>query len=189
MSKTENFISDNREDFDDKMPAGKVWQNIEAEMNGKKKKKSIIMPVIKWSMAAAAMLVIGTVVYVKLNKKETGKQELVKVNTDINTLAPEYAPQMNEFAKLIDMKQEELKVLSKEQPQLYEKFTTDITQLDSSYNALKNQLSGSPNKEMLIEAMIQNLQLQLNVLNQQLNVINEIKQSKKYSHEKNYQKI
>jgi hypothetical protein len=32
--------------------------------------------------------------------------------------------------------------------------------------------------------MIQNLQLQLNVLNQQLNIINQIKESKKYNHEK-----
>jgi len=31
---------------------------------------------------------------------------------------------------------------------------------------------------MLIEAMIQNLELQLNVLNQQLNIIKEIKQLK-----------
>jgi hypothetical protein len=38
---------------------------------------------------------------------------------------------------------------------------------------------------MLIEAMIQNLQLQLNVLNQQLNIIQQIKQSKNNNHEKN----
>jgi hypothetical protein len=42
---------------------------------------------------------------------------------------------------------------------------------------------------MLLEAMIQNLQLQLNVLNQQLNIIHQIKDSKKYSHEKNAQNM
>ena len=69
------------------------------------------------------------------------------------------------------------------------RFTKDIDQLDSSYNILKNQLSATPNRELLLEAMIQNLQLQLNVLNQQLNIIHQIKQSKKYSHEKNDQTI
>jgi hypothetical protein len=104
--------------------------------------------------------------------------------SDINAIAPEYAPEVNEFAKLVAIKQEELKALAPEQPELYRKFTTDINQLDSSYRSLKNQLGATPNREMLIEAMIQNLQLQLNVLNQQLNIINQIKQSKKDSHEK-----
>ena len=90
---------------------------------------------------------------------------------------------------MIDTKQEELKALAKEQPELYQQFTTAINQLDSSYNTLKNQLSATPNREMLLEAMIQNLQLQLNVLNQQLNIINQIKESKKYYHEKNDKNI
>ena len=96
---------------------------------------------------------------------------------------------MYHFVKMIDTKQEELKALAKEQPELYREFTTAITQLDSSYNTLKSQLSSTPNTEMLLEAMIQNLQLQLNVLNQQLNIIHQIKESKKYSHEKIDQKI
>jgi hypothetical protein len=37
--------------------------------------------------------------------------------------------------------------------------------------------------------MIQNLQLQLNVLNQQLHIIQQIKSSKKEDHEKNKQTI
>ena len=90
---------------------------------------------------------------------------------------------------MIASKQEELKVLGKEQPELYQQFINDITQLDSTYNNLKNQLNITPNRDMLLQAMIQNLQLQLNVLNQQLNIINEIKQSKKNSHEKNNKTI
>src|SRR5207342_466801 len=109
---------------------------------------------------------------------------------DTNTIAQEYdEPQVNEFAKLVALKQEELKALAPEQPELYQQFSTDINQLDSSYKSLKNQLGATPNREMLIEAMIQNLQLQLNVLNQQLNIINQIKQSKSNKHEKNTQTI
>jgi len=189
MNNLEDFVSDNRKEFDDRVPSGKVWEKIDAAINGKEKKRTIWMPVIKWSLAAAAVILIGTMVYFQLDKKQPAKSEIATTEPDINKLAPEYAPQVNEFAKLIDMKQEELKQLSKEQPELYKKFTSDITQLDSSYNTLKTQLSVSPNKEMLIEAMIQNLQLQLNVLNQQLNIIKQIKQSKEYSHEKNYQEI
>jgi septal ring factor EnvC (AmiA/AmiB activator) len=188
-NKLKNFISDNRKAFDDEIPPDKVWENIEASFNEKKKNKFILAPLYKWSMAAAAMLVIALGIYFFSGKKALEPAVVAGAETDINKLAPEYAPQMNQFVKMIDTKQEELKTLAKEQPELYQQFTIAISQLDSSYNTLKNQLSATPNREMLLEAMIQNLQLQLNVLNQQLNIINQIKESKKYNHEKNDQNI
>jgi septal ring factor EnvC (AmiA/AmiB activator) len=188
-NKLKNFISDNRKAFDDEMPADKIWENIEASFSEKKKRKFILTPLYKWSMAAAAMLIIASGIYFMVNKKTVEPAFVAVTEPDINTLAPDYAPQMNQFVKLIDTKQQELKTLAKEQPELYKQFTTAINQLDSSYNNLKNQLSATPNREMLLEAMIQNLQLQLNVLNQQLNIIHQIKESKKYNHEKNNQNI
>lgn len=181
-----NFIDDNREDFDDRSPSVKVWQNVEASMADKIIKRSITTPFFKWSMAVAAVLVISTGVYFfsQKNKLSATATETTEDKTEI----PD-APEVNQFNRLINIKQLELKTLGKEQPELYSQFTKDITQLDSSYNNLKNQLSITPNRDMLLEAMIQNLQLQLNVLNQQLNIINEIKQSKKYKYEKNKQNI
>ncbi len=181
--KLSKYIWDNRTAFDNEAPSAKLWENIEASFGPGQKKRSVIKPLYKWTMAAAAMLVIATGIYFMQNK--TAPETITAKNeNEINQLAPDYAPQMNQFVKMIDSKQEELKTLAKEQPELYSKFTTAISQLDSSYNNLKNQLSATPNREMLLEAMIQNLQLQLNVLNQQLNIIHQIKQSKKYSHEK-----
>lgn len=188
-NKFKKFIWDNRKAFDTETPSEKVWKNIEASFLVKQKKKFILTPLYKWSMAAAAMFIIASGVYFIVNKKSAEKTVVVNFEPDINTLAPDYAPEMNQFVKMIDTKQEELKQLAKEQPELYQKFTLAINQLDSSYNNLKNQLSATPNRDMLLEAMIQNLQLQLNVLNQQLNIINQIKKSKKYSHEKNDQNI
>ena len=183
-NKLKKFIWDNRKEFDNESPSEKVWDNIEASFTKKKKKKSFIRPLYKWSMAAAAMLVICSGVYLMINNKPDEPSAVVETKPEINNLPPEYASQMNQFVKMIDTKQEELKMLAKEQPELYKKFTSAINQLDSSYNTLKNQLSATPNREMLLEAMIQNLQLQLNVLNQQLNIIHQIKEQKKYSHEK-----
>jgi septal ring factor EnvC (AmiA/AmiB activator) len=183
-NKLKKFIWDNRKAFDDEAPSEKVWENIETSFSAGKKKKFILTPLYKWSIGAAAMLIIASGIYILVNKKPTETAVVATTETEINKLAPEYARQMGQFVQLIDTKQEELKVLAKEQPELYQKFTSAINQLDSSYNTLKNQLSATPNREMLLEAMIQNLQLQLNVLNQQLNIIHQIKESKKYSHEK-----
>ena len=187
MSRLEKFINNNRNELDDATPPDAVWLKIEALLNPSKSTLVRISPWIKWT-AAAILILVSTIVLLVINKKNT--LENVWVNptattaTDIATLAPEEAIEMKQFAKLITMKQEELKEMAKEQPELYQKFSKDINQLDSSYNNLKNKLSLTPNREMLIEAMIQNLQLQLNVLNQQLNIIHQIKQSKNNNHEK-----
>ncbi len=178
-NKLKNFISDNRKAFDDERPSDKVWENIEASFTEKKEKKFILTPLYKWSMAAAAVLIIASGIYFFVIKEPKESIETASIETGVDD------PTINLFVKMIDARQEELKSLAKDQPELYQQFTTAINQLDSSYNTLKNQLSATPNKEMLLEAMIQNLQLQLNVLNQQLNIIHQIKESKKYSHEKN----
>ena len=83
----------------------------------------------------------------------------------------------------------ELKEIEKENPNLYKKFVTDINKLDSSYNALKKELPENPNREQLLEAMIENLRLQTEILNQQLSIINQIKASKSTNHDSNFKKI
>ena len=68
---------------------------------------------------------------------------------------------------------------------MYKQFLGDMNKLDSSYNTLKNELPVNPNREQLLEAMIQNLRLQTELLNQQLFIIKQIKQSKSKTNEKN----
>jgi hypothetical protein len=190
--KLEKFIGDNRNEFDDAIPAGKVWENIAAGLTEPKKNKAVTAPLFKWSIAAAVLITAGITAFLLLKKPGITIGPLTSAGHDTSgqtmTTVVENEPEVNEFAKLVVLKQEELKALAPEQPALYRKFSTDINQLDSSYKSLKSQLSSAPNRELLIEAMIQNLQLQLNVLNQQLNIINQIKQSKK-GHEKNNQII
>jgi len=54
--------------------------------------------------------------------------------------------------------------------------------MDSTYKELTIDLATSPNQERVLHAMIHNLQIQMQVLNQQLQVIeqlNNMKQSEK----------
>jgi hypothetical protein len=72
---------------------------------------------------------------------------------------------------------------------LYEQFADDIKILDSSYHSLQQQVPGNPNKETLIQAMIQNLQLQIDLLNKQLIITEQIKQKKSKNHASNYKTL
>jgi chromosome segregation ATPase len=50
----------------------------------------------------------------------------------------------------------------------------EIARLDSSYFQLKKQLLTTPNTEKVMNAMIQNLQIRIEVLNRQLEVLQKI---------------
>ena len=102
----------------------------------------------------------------------------------LNEVNPGYAKEVYHFTQLIELKQNELKQIEKEHPELYSQFVKDIHKLDSSYQVLRAELSANPDPETLLEAMLQNLRLQADLLNQQLTIIKQIKQNKQTSHEK-----
>jgi hypothetical protein len=97
--------------------------------------------------------------------------------------------EMYYYAKLIELKHEELKTLEKDEPLLYRQFAGDVQKLDSVYHTLKTQLPNNSNREQVIEAMISNLQLQIGLLNKQLDIIKQIKHSKKSAYEKAYKSV
>jgi hypothetical protein len=97
--------------------------------------------------------------------------------------------EMYYYTKLIELKHEELKTLEKDEPLLYRQFSGDVQKLDSVYHSLKTQLPDNSNREQVIEAMISNLQLQIGLLNKQLDIIKQIKHSKKSAYEKAYKSV
>jgi hypothetical protein len=102
--------------------------------------------------------------------------------------SPEMNAEMNEemyhYAKIVEIKHKELKTIEKDEPLLYKQFSSDVSKLDSVYHGLQHQLPQNPNKEQIIEAMIQNLQLQMELLNHQLDIIKQINHSKKTAYDK-----
>lgn len=199
----ERFVRDNREDFDDKEPSAKLWQKIEAGLDqasldrtgsnnaGPSTQKAdkispfqqihrnhsqsggrqIGWPFLDWRVAAsiAVLLLLGGFLYMNQQYGVTKQPEVVAAN-------PTYAKEVVQYTRLIDTKRAELKQMTEDNPELYQEFATDLDRLEKSYKSLKADLPKNPNQEVLIQAMIQNLQLQINLLNEQLRVIERIKQ-------------
>jgi uncharacterized membrane protein YdfJ with MMPL/SSD domain len=189
--KLKQYIDEHRDQFDTELPDGYLFKRIQQELPGKAKAAATPLPwKIKHLVAAAAVLlciVIAAFYFIPKQQKEApvAANETPAVNNDNPVInEPVYAKQISQFREVIVMQQEELKKLENEYPQLYHQFVSDINELDSSYQSLKTKLSANPNREMLLEAMIQNLQLQSELLNRQLVIIKEIKQKNK-SNEKN----
>lgn len=196
----EQFVRDNRDQFDSDEPSPQVWKKLEKQLSPQKKEKKqgkvFAMRFLRLSVAAAIIILAGFGVYslLKSDKKGIDTAQTTTLapgsNEDIlNKINPAYAKEVYHFTQLIELKQSELKQLEKDNPQLYKQFLGDINKLDSSYNALKKELPDNPNREQLLEAMIQNLRLQADLLNQQLEIIHQIKNSKSNSDESNSKSI
>ena len=189
-NKLEKFIQDNREEFDSEEPRPQLWKKLRSELEHEKKDDRVFhLSFLRWTAAAAVVIMLVGMFYY-LNRQQTpdtvaGKSNTNEVTEDpLAQIDPAYAKQVYHFTQLIELKQNELKQIEKEQPELYGQFVKDVRKLDSSYQGLRAQLPANPDPEVLLEAMIQNLRLQADLLNQQLAIIKEIKQSKKDGHEK-----
>jgi hypothetical protein len=206
-SQFEQFMRDHRDEFDNEDPAPQVWSKLEKELIPAKQegkvvsmKSTMAMKVMRWSVAAAILVLAGFGVFHLLGPKPNVQGPAVvdakppvkdqpSADPMLKDIDPTYAKEVYHFTQLIELKQSELKQLEKDNPALYKQFLGDINKLDSSYKVLKNELPTNVNREQLLEAMIQNLKLQTELLNQQLQIIQQIKQSKSGSDESNSKSI
>ncbi len=197
-SDLEKFIRKNRGDFDEADPSDKVWKNIERSLPVQKEaKRFTIRDIYKWSAAAAIFFIALTSVYFLFIRKLTtsDKDEIPTVKTDqptnpsrldnFNSISIEYAAEFKEAEQVVEVRQKELRAAIANHPELYRKFQQDLNTLDSSYRLLREQASQSINGDVIIKAMIQNLQLQSELLGRQLMIIHEFKTTKTSTNEKN----
>ncbi len=193
-TKLERFIRDNREDFDHyEAPAGlwaKIDKSLGEDLSENQFNDSFSAPEVReivplssvkytrttikiWAMAASIALLIGcfSVFYLK-NNIESTEQIVAEV-------APQYNDKMVQYASLIETKREEIRQIEAHDPVLYKEFASEIEKLNQDYQNLKDELPQTPNQEELVEAMIQNLRVQLDILNRQLIIIQKVKEYQK----------
>lgn len=181
MSKRlEDFIRANKDEFNDLEPRMELWDSIEQKLDlappmpektTKPGAKTFSLGFVL-RVAASVIVIMGVCFALYLRN---GKNQGVQL-ADIN---PTYAKQQMHYASLVQTKRTELKSMAKTDPQLYKEFSTEIARMDSAYTSLKNDLATSPNQERTLRAMIRNLQIQTEVLNQQLSVIEQFNELKK----------
>lgn len=169
-----DFIKHNRDSFDNLEPNEAIWPKIEKDLGlygyGQTLQKKSFSLGFVLRVAALVIIVmgIGFVCYLQSEKTHI---DLVKIN-------PGYAKQQAHFASLVESKRSELKSVTKADPQLYQEFSNEFLHMDSVYKKLRSELPGSPNREKVLRAMIRNLEMQTEVLNQQLGIVEQYNRMK-----------
>jgi len=180
----ERFVRDNRDGFDSFLPQDDLWDRIETKIHGStpltepKKNGKILKSwrsniYFDWRIAAGVFLALGIGFLVYLNN-EYG----VTRDPGVALKVPSYAREFNQYSVAIDAKRDEIIKLTQNNPELYKDFSTDLQGLETSYKNLRSNLSNAPNQEALLEAMVQNLQWQIDLLNQQINILQRINKVK-----------
>ena len=181
----EQFIQKNREAFDNCEAPTELWNKIDKSLGKQviqksesdeiviKFKKSSISKLKIWAMAASLIILIGYVSVFYVNNKPDSTQQIVA------EVAPQYGDKMVQYTSLIESKREEIKQIETHDPVMYKEFATEIEKLNLDYRNLQTELTETPNQEDLVKAMIQNLQVQLDILNRQLKIIEKVKEYQK----------
>lgn len=179
-----DFINQHRDQFDDEYPPANGWRNIESRLTPAPPVRNLAW--VKWAAAAVIFLAcsIGLVIGTRRDPQPADERSVAAGSVSDHSWPQEYAGLARTYASLIEQRQQQLRQAAAGEPQLMDQFTQDLATLDSSYQILYRQASNSPASDVILRAMIQNLQLQAELLSKQLDIINTYFNQTKYSHEK-----
>jgi len=210
----EKYLYKNRDKLENGAPSPQVWENLQAQLKAHHQKKARVMRMRRISFTAAAIaLLLAGINYFALKPKETvkhiavvnhstqkqtdsvhTKKEMAKPankteNNSFAATAQETRQSLFYYARLIQIRQNQIKRLQGIDPDLYKESQKSITDLNKIYNQLQGQLSGSINQERVLEEMIENLQMQEKILNNQLQLLKGVQPSNQNNDEKSVKEI
>lgn len=174
-NKLENFVSRHREAFDAEMPENDLWSGIDTAPAAK---TGIFRRFTRMQVAAAVLLLINAAIIIFLLERRPGHEPSAGPQTVQETPAQADEHTLEQISRVVEIKQARLKEIEHANPVLYHKFISALDELNKNYKELEKQLELNINKDQLLEAMIQNLSLQQELLNRQLSIYQKIKQHK-----------
>jgi hypothetical protein len=165
MNNLEEFIKKNRTEFDHKEPREKLWDRIESDLDGNP-------PKFAWIWKAAVVVLLAACGYLIW---ERGHVETTDPVASADLLVdPEFVETELYYTQLIAEQRRLVEQFELDDPELKENFRRDLASLDTAYQDLQQEYVDTSN-ETVLEAMIDNLQLRMELLNQQLVILKQIK--------------
>jgi hypothetical protein len=152
----EDFIRQNKGAFDDKEPSEKNWSKISNRLFVK---DSLWNSVSVWR--AAAVILLGVCVYLALPKLQDRKENAIALN-EFNDIESFYISQIDNKVDQIENQRGPEAGLNG--------FTHDFQQLEAMYQVLKEEMKIHPGQKVK-DALVLNLLIRIDLLNQQLHKI------------------
>ncbi len=165
-NRLEEFIKNNREEFDFREPSPEVWKNI-ASKTSKTKEVSIHR---YFARVAAIFLIAAISSVIVWQSGMLSSNRFAK-----NTADPEIIELIEAeafYSHQVDMKLKEIQKCYYTFPELKEEIESDLNELEDMYRTLKIDLEDNISNRSVIEAMIENNRYRLKLCDHVLEQIN-----------------
>ncbi len=156
------MVDGHREQWDDKQPNSRIWERISFAFFGSKQ-STPWNSVALWR--AAAILLFGFSAYL-LYSQQTGQPKPQLAQQEFMDVESFYASQISEKVKWI----------SNEGRFVDDSFTQDLQKLEAMYTVLSDELKKQPS-EKVKDALVLNMLVRIDLLNQQIQKLEESKPS------------
>jgi len=161
--KLEQFILDNRSDFDDLTPSADSWKQIKADIRPVRR--------INWTgrlvrVAAAVVIFVSSYIFIDYNfNKDNGIDGLAQQNAaEMYENIPVLAEARAYYSgQITNMEAEVYRMAGQDSP-LKAEIDTEFEELDRMFTELKADLKDNAANEEVVEAMIQNYRIKLQIL-------------------------
>jgi hypothetical protein len=178
-NRLERFVEDNRDAFDELEPRSDLWLDISLKVLDKEEvSRPIWFRQTFWRYAAAVIILlsIGLGVF-QLGRYTQRMESVVMEPATLQQIAPELAQVEAYYTSLISEQRQQLNDadLKNLNADMAGDFSRDLSSLDSAYVRLKRDLYKGANKEQIVSAMIQNLQLRSEIISRQIETLGKIK--------------
>jgi len=164
MNNIEEFIKANRDQFDAKEPREKLWNQIETDLYSSKDDYRWL-----WKAAVVVLLAVcGYLIFERSQEKPFEGQLVSEFYVD-----PEFEETEHYYTELIAQKSKVVSEFNLEDAEIKNEFKKDISSLDTMYLELKQEFIETGNATVL-DALIRNLQLRMELLDQELMILEKI---------------
>ncbi len=162
MDNLEKFIENNRESFDNEEPSIEHLENFKSKLNTKNKviiKRSFIFK------AAAILIITAITSLIAIKSYEINYKNDTNKQMTLSDVSVEYKEIESFYKNDVHIKIEELKSLTCKVEESQKTMIFDeISVLNGVYNNLQKELLSNPNDKRIIDAMINNYQIRVELL-------------------------
>lgn len=159
----EQFVRENRNAFDIREPDSRLWEGIE-------KRTRITRRRVIWQRVAIVAVIFAA---------SWAVNESIHHFRHADSTPPAAVSPLNEteayYTELVNQRLEELKPIIAGCPSLAEELDYDMSELDSVYSDLKDDLKDNMANQEVIEAIIENYRLRIRILEDLLTEIKPMK--------------
>ncbi len=180
--KLEQFILENRSDFDDQSPSAETWNKIKANIKPVRR--------VNWTarlvrVAAAVVIFVSSYIFIDytLNKNNSGEGYAGQMESDIYENIPVLAEARAYYSSQIRNMEDEVYRMAGEDSPIKEDINVEFEELDRAFSELKADLKDDAANEEVIEAMIQNYRVKLQILEEILHQLKSADERKTQDHE------